>query len=149
MSDGLERVSPAGAGRDPVSAGRAGPAKPVLALPKASGPVALRVHDQFRMPQIPPSAMDKLSSNEIAKVLESSLASLDAHDQQVTRIALDRTRIREDADKRQIYVGGSLAALGLVLVGILARLGEGDVAMMLVVFLATVIGVTIGGKKGR
>ena len=101
------------------------------------------------MPQIPPNAMDKLSSNEIVEVIESSLANLDAHDHRASQFALERTRIREDADKRQIYVGGSLAALGLVLVGILAWLGEGDIAMMLVVFLATVIGVTIGGKKGR
>ena len=148
MSNDLENAAPAG-GRDSVSAEVAEPAKPVVALPKASGPIAVRVHNQLSMQQIPPSAIDKLSSNEIAEVLESSLASLDAHDRRVARFALDRTRMREDADKRQVYVGGSLAALGLVLVGILASLGERDVAMMLVVLLATVTGVTTGGKKRR
>ena len=93
--------------------------------------------------------MDKLSSGDVVEILESSVAKLDVHDQRASESAADRVQKREDADKRQIYVGGSLAALGLVLVGILAWLGERDVAMMLVVFLATVVGVTIGGTKGR
>ena len=149
MSDGLEKVPPAGAEGDPVSAEVAEPAKPVRAIPKESGPVAVRDYNQFNIQQIPPSAIDKLSSGEVVKVLESSLANLDAHDQRRAEFALDRAQKREDADRRQIYVGGSLAALGLVLVAVLAWLGERDVAMMLVVFLATVIGVTIGGRKGR
>ena len=93
--------------------------------------------------------MDKLSSGDVVEILEASLAKLDAHDQRVSEFAVDRVQKREDADTRQLYVGGSLAALGLVLVAILAWLGERDVAMMLVVFLATVTGVTICGNKGR
>lgn len=93
--------------------------------------------------------MAKLSSGDVGKIFKSSLAKLDAHDHRALDFALDRARKREEADKRRIYVGGSLAALGLALVGILAWLGERDVAMMLVVFLATVVGVTIGGNKGR
>lgn len=149
MSDDLERVSPAGTETVYASAAAPEPAKHLRALPKRPGPVAIRDHSQFRMQQIPPSAMDKLSSGDVVEILESSLAKLDAHDQRVSEFAVDRVQKREDADKRQLYVGGSLAALGLVLVAILAWLGERDVAMMLVVFLATVTGVTIGGKKER
>lgn len=58
-------------------------------------------------------------------------------------------RERQYAAKRRIYVGGSLAALGLVLVGVLAWLGQHEIAMMLIVFLATVTGVTIGGRSAR
>lgn len=149
MSDDLESVSPAEPERVSASAAAPEPAKPLRALPERPGPVAIRDHSQFSMQQIPPSAMDKLSSGDVVEILESSLAKLDVHDQRASESAADRVQKREDADKRQIYVGGSLAALGLVLVGILAWLGERDVAMMLVVFLATVVGVTIGGTKGR
>ena len=58
-------------------------------------------------------------------------------------------RERGDAAKRQVYVGGLLAALGFVSVTVLACLGQREVAMMLIVFLATVIGATIGGKSAR
>lgn len=149
MSDDLKESPPTGTERDFVSAEGAERTKPIRALPKMSGPVAIRDHSQFNIPQIPPSAVDKLSSGDVVEILESSLAKLDAHDQRVSEFAVDRIQKREDADTRQLYVGGSLAALGLVLVAILAWLGERDVAMMLVVFLATVTGVTIGGKKGR
>lgn len=149
MCDDLEKSPPAEADRDSVSADVAETAWPARAIPDASGPVAIRDHNRIDVPQIPTSAMDKLSSGEVVKIFESSLAKLDAHDQRRSEFALDRARKREDADKRQIYVGGSLAALGLVFVGLLAWLGERDVAMMLVVFLATVVGVTIGGNKGR
>lgn len=149
MSDDLERVASAGAERDSAAAEAPEPAKTLRALPNKSGPVAIRDHSQFNIPQIPPSAVDKLSSGDVVEILEASLAKLDAHDQRVSEFAVDRVQKREDADTRQLYVGGSLAGLGLVLVAILAWLGERDVAMMLVVFLATLTGVTIGGKKGR
>lgn len=149
MSDNLEKSPSAEADRDSVSADVAEPAMwPAQSIPEGSGPVA-RDHNQFDLPRIPPSAMDKLSSGEVVKILQSSLANLDSHDQRRSGVAVDQVQKREDADKRRIYVGGSLAALGLALVGILAWLGERDVAMMLVVFLATVVGVTIGGNKGR
>ena len=148
MSDDLEKVASARAERESASAEAPEPTKPVRTIPEASWPDSVQEHNQFNVPPIPASTMDKLSSGDVGKIFESSLAKLDAHDQRRSEFALDRARKREDADKRQIYVGGSLAALGLVFVGLLAWLGERDVAMMLVVFLATVIGVTIGGKKG-
>ncbi len=149
MSDNLEKSPSAEADRDPVSADVAETAWPARAIPDASGPVAIGDHNQIDLPRIPPSPMDKLSSGEVVKILQSSLANLDSHDQRRSEVAVDQVQKREDADKQRIYVGGSLAALGLALVGILAWLGERDVAMMLVVFLATVVGVTIGGNKGR
>lgn len=149
MSDDLEKVASAGAERESASAEAPEPTKPVRTLPAASWPDSVQEHNQFNVPQIPPSAMDKLSSKDVGKIFKSSLDNLDAHDQRVSEFALDRAQKRQDSDKRQIYVGGSLAALGLGLVVILALLGERDVAMILVVFMATVIGVTIGGKKGR
>ena len=149
MTDNLEKLPPAGADRDSASSEAPEPAEPVRTLPNVSSPVAVRDYNQFNIQQIPPSAMDKLSSGDVVKIFESSLANLDAHDQRGLEFALDRARKREDADKRQIYIGGSLAALGLVVVVALSWAGLRDVAMMLVVFLATIVGVTIGGKKGR
>lgn len=149
MSDDLEKVPSEGADSRSTSSEVPGNAEPVRTVSDAPGPSAIRAYNQFNIQQIPPSAIDKLSSGDVVKIFEASLDNLDAHSQRLCEVALNRSRERGDADKRQIYVGGSLAALGFVSVTVLACLGQREVAVMLVVFLATVIGVTVGGKSGR
>lgn len=102
--------------------------------------------NQLNIQQIPQTALDKLSSEQLAGLLESTLRHSDKMDQRRFEFAMDRAGRESDQSKRNALVGGLVAIAGFLVVSVLAYTGSEVAAGIVATFLATIIAVVIGSK---
>ena len=102
--------------------------------------------NQLNVQQIPQTALDKLSPEQLAGLLESTLSHTDRLDERRFRFAMDRAERESNSKRLNTLVGGLIAVAGFAVVAILSYNESDIVAGIIASFLATVIAVVVGAR---
>ena len=102
--------------------------------------------NQLNVQQIPQTALDKLSSEQLAGLLESALSHSDKLDERRFRFAMDRAEKESSSNKLTTIVGGVIAIGGFSTLAALTYMDNDIVAGIVATFLATIIAVVVGSK---
>lgn len=102
--------------------------------------------NQLNIQQIPPTALDRMSPDQVLAFYQSTLKHNDSADDRRFEFAMAHIEKEGAAAKRNVWIGGSLGIAGLVGACVLALHGHEAVAMAVVSFLATIMAVVVGSR---
>jgi hypothetical protein len=135
-------VAPASTKADPVEGVQLPPLKP----PQTIAPIQFNTQVNLSIQQIPTSAWDRLSSEQILEVSKQIIAQVDAADKRQFDYAMEEIR-RSSSGKRIAIVCGSLVtAVGYAISGYLATHGQSLIAACIAAPITTVLAVLVGNR---
>ena len=146
MSDGDARADPPATQGGGSSENGSDAARVLPPSPPTPGTGAGLQFNQLNIQQIPPSALDRLSPDQVLAFYQSTLEHMESADSRRFEFAMAHSKREGTAEKRNVWIGGLLGIAGLVVACVLALRGHEAVAMAVVSFLATIIAVVVGSK---
>lgn len=119
---------------------------PSVKPPQTIAPIQFNQQVNLSIQQIPPSAWDRLTAEQIMDISKAIIKQADAADQRQYDYAMEDIR-RSSAGKRMAVVCGSLVtAAGYGIAGYLAAHGQSLVAACIVLPITTVLAVIVGNR---
>lgn len=119
---------------------------PPLRPPQTIAPVQFNQQVNLSIQQIPSSAWDRLSAEQIMEVSKQIISQVEAADKRQYDYAMEDIR-RSSAGKRMAVICGSLVtAAGYSIAGYLAAHGQSLVAACIVLPITTVLAVIVGNR---
>ncbi len=120
-------------------------------LPPPPNPPQTKTPVQFNQQlnyyqQIPSSAWDGLSNEQIVDLSKSILIQMDRFDERQFKFAMDQAKKLDSTRRRILFSGSSVAIIGFAIAAYLALNGHTFVAMSISIPLATILAVIVGNK---
>lgn len=113
--------------------------------PQTKTPVQFNQQLNFYQ-EIPSSAWDDLSNDQIVDLSKSILIQMDRFDERQFKFAMDQAEKLDSTRKRILLAGSSVAIIGFATAAYLALNGHTFVAMSISIPLATILAVIVGNK---
>ena len=113
--------------------------------PQTKTPVQFNQQLNFYQ-QIPSSAWDDLSNDQIVDLSKSILIQMDRFDERQFKFAMDQAGKLDSTRRRILLAGSSVAIIGFATAAYLALNGHTFVAMSISIPLATILAVIVGNK---
>ena len=145
MSDG-DSSEPQGSLSLSPSDGTTRELPPPVVPPQTSAPVNFGQVAQVNIQQIPPSAWEKLSADQIVALSQTIVAQIEKMDERRYQHAITQLSQSCQTRNRALLVGGAVAICGLVLAAYLTVHNGQIVGGIIATFLATIIAVTLGSQ---
>lgn len=145
MPTGGESDKNRGESHDPkgnVGSGNVIPAPP----PPPDTKTPVQFNQQINVYQIPPSAWDRLSPDQIANLSKDVLIQADIVDDRHYRFAMAQADRAATGKKWAMIVGGIITVVGFCVAGFLASSGNTIVAISIALPLATILGTVVGNR---
>jgi hypothetical protein len=118
---------------------------PVIIPPKTKAPVSFNQQNNFYQ-QIPTSAWDRLSPEQVVELSRQVLKMADDQDERHFQIAKDQLQRLEGQNKRNIFIGSLVVLVGFTLTGFLAMHSHEMVALTISLPLATILAMLVGNR---
>lgn len=119
---------------------------PPLKPPQTIAPVQFNQQVNLSVQQIPTSAWDKLSAEQILHISQQIIAQVDAADKRQYEYAMEEIRRSSSGKRTAIICGCVVTAVGYLISGYLATKGEGLVAACISLPITTVLAVLVGNR---
>ncbi|HWZ44408.1 MAG TPA: hypothetical protein VNW97_13100 [Candidatus Saccharimonadales bacterium] len=133
---------------DPVDSAHtdAVPVPQVVTPPQTIAPIQFNQQVNLSIQQIPSSAWDRLSSDQVLEISKAIIAQTDAADKRQFDYAMEDIR-RSSLGKRIAIASGSVVAIvGYAVSGYLAAHGQALVAACIAAPITTVLAVIVGNR---
>lgn len=118
---------------------------PVTLLPTPSTEASFQFNQQ-NIQQIPQSALDRLSPEQLTGLMESTLRHTDKMDERRFKYVMDQAEKESSSKSLTVVVGGVVAVVGFAVLLALTYMDSDIVAGIVATFLVTIIAVVVGSK---
>jgi hypothetical protein len=119
---------------------------PPLKPPQTIAPVQFNQQVNLSIQQIPTSAWDKLSSEQILEVSKQIIGQVDAADKRQYEYAMEEIRHSSSGKRMAVICGSVVTAAGYLISGYLAAHGQSLVAACISLPITTVLAVLVGSR---
>ena len=118
---------------------------PEIVPPKTKAPVHFNQQNNFYQ-QIPSSAWDRLSNEQVVDLSGQILRIADAQDERHYQFSKEKLSRLEQQNKRNLFVGSLVVLAGFGITGFLAMHGHELVAITISGPLATILAMLVGNR---
>jgi len=118
---------------------------PEIVPPKTKAPVHFNQQNNFYQ-QIPTSAWDRLSNEQVVDLSAQILRIADAQDERHYQFSKEKLSRLEQQNKRNLFVGSLVVLTGFGITGFLAMHGHELVAVTISGPLATILAMLVGNR---
>lgn len=148
MGDAEGKDEPQGtetAGGEMVPTREAEAEPPQISPPKTKAPVQFNQQVNVYQ-QIPPSAWDRLSADQVVDLSKEILRVMDATDSRQFQYAMDQAKRGDTSRTRTTIAGTVITVIAFGLTAYLAIAGHEIIAMSISLPLATILAIVVGNK---
>ena len=128
---------------------RSAPPEPVLPLvvpPQTSAPVQFNQQLNLSVQQIPPSAWDRLSAEQLVDISKMIVTQIDKTDQRHFDYAMEHVKRSASGKRVAIWCGGLIFFVGIAATSYLATHGHEISALAISLPLATILAIVVGNR---
>jgi hypothetical protein len=118
---------------------------PEIIPPKTKAPVNFNQQNNFYQ-QIPTSAWDRLSTEQVVELSKQILKMSDDQDERHFQYAKERLNRTEVQNRRNLFLGSFVVLVGFCLTGYLAMNSHELVALTISLPLATIVAMLVGNR---
>jgi hypothetical protein len=118
---------------------------PTVVPPKTKAPVTFSQQNNFYQ-QIPTSAWDRLSTDQIVELSQQILKISDDQDERHFIFSKEKLNRMEGQSRRNLFVGSFVVLVGFGLTGYLAMHSHELVALTISLPLATIVAMLVGNR---
>lgn len=122
------------------------PVLPLVVPPQTSAPVQFNQQLNLSVQQIPNSAWDRLSPEQIVEISKMIVNQIDATDQRHFDYAMESVKHSTSGKKVSIWCGGLIFLIGVAATTFLATHGHEITALTISLPLATILAVVVGNR---